>query len=160
MLSEMYQQGKHELTESALFYLLRRQSKDFKQLNHYFDQYFSHSRGDIGEDFETTKVMFETLKKLDKCVVTGANSLSGLHELGVKTADTGKQEREYIHTASRRPTPANIAFAAGILCRVDDELSQRYVNLVSLTKPMPSPKTPLVESPRRMSTVGFSRLMS
>ena len=68
----------HKLTESALFYLLCRQSKDFEQLNHYFDQYFSHSTGDLGEDFEATKVMFETFKKLDECVITGANALSGL----------------------------------------------------------------------------------
>ena len=69
---------KHKLTESALFYLLHRQSKDFKQFDHYFDQYFSHRRGDLGEDFETTKVMFKTFKKLNKCVITGANPLSGL----------------------------------------------------------------------------------
>ena len=69
---------KDELTESALFYLLRRQSKDVKQLNHYFDQYFSHSIGDLGEDIEAAKVMFETFKKLDECVITGANALSGL----------------------------------------------------------------------------------
>jgi hypothetical protein len=68
----------NSLTESALFYLLRRQSKDFEQFNHYFDRYFSHSRGDLGEDSETAKVMLETFKKLDKCVITGANSLSGL----------------------------------------------------------------------------------
>jgi hypothetical protein len=70
--------NKHELSESALLYLLRRQGKDFKQLNHYFDQYFSHRRGDLGEDFETAKVMFETFKKLDECIITSANSLSGL----------------------------------------------------------------------------------
>ena len=86
----------HKLTESALFYLLRRQSKHFKQLNHYFDQYFSHGTGDLGEDFEATKVMFETFKKLDECVITGANSLSGLQDLGVKAADTGKQAKGYI----------------------------------------------------------------
>jgi hypothetical protein len=58
--------------------LLRRQSKDFKQFNHYFDQYFSHGGGDFGEDFKAAKVMFETFEKLDKCIITGANSLSGL----------------------------------------------------------------------------------
>jgi hypothetical protein len=58
--------------------LLRRQSKDFKQFDHYFDQYFSHGRRDLGEDFKTAKVMFETLKKLNKCIITGANSFSGL----------------------------------------------------------------------------------
>jgi hypothetical protein len=52
--------SKHKLTESALFYLLRCQSEDIKQFNHYFDQYFSHSGGDLGEDIETAKVMFET----------------------------------------------------------------------------------------------------
>jgi hypothetical protein len=74
----MYSIDKRELTESALTYLLRRQSKDSKQFNHYFYQYFSHSRGDLGEDFETTKVMFKTFKKLDERIITGANSLSGL----------------------------------------------------------------------------------
>jgi hypothetical protein len=74
----MYSICRHKLTESTLIYLLRRQSKDSKQFNHYFDQYFSHSRGDLGEDFETTKVMLETFKKLDERVITGANSLSGL----------------------------------------------------------------------------------
>ena len=88
--------SKDKLTESALFYLLRRQSKDFKQLNHYFDQYFSHSGGDTGEDFETAKVMFETFKKLNQCIITGANSLSGLSILGVKTTNAGKQAKGYI----------------------------------------------------------------
>jgi hypothetical protein len=69
---------KHKLTESALFYLLCRQSEDIKQFNHYFDQYFSDSRGDLCEDFETAKVMFKTFKKVDKCVITGTNSLSSL----------------------------------------------------------------------------------
>jgi hypothetical protein len=78
MLNEVRCISKDELTESALFYLLRRQGKDFKQLNHYFDQYFSYSRGDLGEDFEAAKVMFKTFKKLDECVITGANALSSL----------------------------------------------------------------------------------
>jgi hypothetical protein len=80
---------KHKLTESALFYLLCRQSEDIKQFNHYFDQYFSHGRGDLGEDFETAKVMFKTFKKVDKCIITCANSLSGLQDLSVKTSNTG-----------------------------------------------------------------------
>jgi hypothetical protein len=66
------------LTEPALFYLLRRQCKDTKQFNHYFDQDFTHGGGDLGENLETAKVMFETFEKLDKCVITVANSLSGL----------------------------------------------------------------------------------
>ena len=75
-----YQVGwtdKHVLTESTLFNLLRYQSKDVKQFNHYFDQYFPHSRGDIGENFETAKVMIETFEELNKCVITSANSFSG-----------------------------------------------------------------------------------
>jgi hypothetical protein len=74
----MYGICTHELTESTLIYLLHRQSKDSKQFNHYFDQYLSHSGGDLGEDFETAKVMFETFKELDKGVITRANSFSGL----------------------------------------------------------------------------------
>ena len=80
----------NKLTESALFYLLCRQSKDFEQLNHYFDQYFSYSIGDLGEDFEAAKVMFETSKKVDECVITGANTLSGLKDSSVKIAAAGK----------------------------------------------------------------------
>ena len=70
--------SKHKLTKPALFYLLRGQSEDIKQFNHYFDQYFPHSRRDVGEDFEAAEVMFKTFKQLNECVITGANSLSGL----------------------------------------------------------------------------------
>jgi len=68
----------YELTESALSYLLRCQSKDFKQFSHYFDRYFSHSGGNLGEDIETAEVMFKTFEELDKCVIASANSLGGL----------------------------------------------------------------------------------
>ena len=78
MLSYVRCISKHELTKSALLNLLHRQCKDVKKFNHYLDQYFSHGRGDFGQDFETTKVMFEAVKKLNKCIITGANSLSGL----------------------------------------------------------------------------------
>jgi hypothetical protein len=78
MLSEVGCISKDKLTKSALFYLLRRQSKDFKQYNHYFNQYFPHSEGNLSEDFKTAKEMFKTLKKFDKCIVTVANSLGGL----------------------------------------------------------------------------------
>ena len=47
MLREMrgIDKPEQELTESPLFYLLRRHRKDSKQFNHYFDQYLSHGRG-------------------------------------------------------------------------------------------------------------------
>jgi hypothetical protein len=58
--------------------LLRRQSKDFQQFNHYVHQYFSHGGGDFGKSFKAANVMFETFEELDKCIITGANSLGGL----------------------------------------------------------------------------------
>jgi hypothetical protein len=78
MLSKVRRISKHELTKSALTYLLCCQSKDFKKFNHYFDQYFAQCGGHNGENFETTKVMFETFEKLDKSVITGGNSFGGL----------------------------------------------------------------------------------
>ena len=70
--------SKHELTESALTYLPCCQSKDFKKFNHYFNQYFAQCGRHNGENFETTEIMFETFKKLDKSVITCSNSFSGL----------------------------------------------------------------------------------
>jgi hypothetical protein len=78
MLSKVRHISKHELTESALTYLLCCQSKHFKKFNHYFDQYFAQCGGYNGENFETTKVMFEIFEKLDKNVITGGNSFGGL----------------------------------------------------------------------------------
>ena len=70
--------SKQKLTESVLFYLLRRQGKNLEQFNHYFDQYFSHGRVELGEDFETAKVMFETFEKIRQCIITSADSRSSL----------------------------------------------------------------------------------
>lgn len=74
----------HELTKSASSNLLPRQSKDPKHLNHQFGQQLSHSRSDLGDDFEMVKEMFETFKKFNDCVIIGANFLSGLQDLVVK----------------------------------------------------------------------------
>jgi len=41
MLSKAKHIIEHELTESALIHLLRCEGKDFKEFNHYFDQYFA-----------------------------------------------------------------------------------------------------------------------
>ena len=78
MLSKVRRISKHELTEMALSYLLRCQSKDSKKLNHYFDQYFDQCGGHNSENFETTKVMSETFEKLDKSFMTGGNSFGSL----------------------------------------------------------------------------------
>ena len=78
MLSKARRIRKHELTESALVHLLCCQSKDFKEFNHCFDQYFAQCGRHNGENFETTKVMFEIFEKLDKGVITGGNSFGSL----------------------------------------------------------------------------------
>jgi hypothetical protein len=151
--------SKHELTKSTLFYLLCRQSKDSKQFNHYFDRYFSHGRGDLSEDFETTKVVFETFKKINKCLITGANSLSGLQDMGVKIADTDKQAKGYLLQVGdqhQQILPSLEEISAGWMMT----FRKGYADLVGLTKPTPSPKTPLVESPKRMLTTGSSHFMS
>ena len=93
MLSKVRSISKQKLTESALLYLLHCEGKDFEQFNNYFHRYFSHCGGDLGEDFDTTKVVFKTFEKLDKRVITGANSLGRLKYLRIKTTDTGEGKR-------------------------------------------------------------------
>src|SRR5229473_4333109 len=94
MLSKVRSISKQKLTESPLIYLLRCQSKDFEQFNNYFDRYFSHSGGDLGEDFKTTEVVFKTFEKLNKRIITSANSLGGLKYLRIKITDTGEGLRD------------------------------------------------------------------
>lgn len=91
MLSQVLLFSGYKLTKSPLFYLLRCKSKDCKQLDHYLDQYPAHSVRDVSENFETAKVVFETLEEVDECVITGANSLSGLERL--RCQNCGKRKR-------------------------------------------------------------------
>ena len=61
---------------------------------HYFGQQFSRSRRDPGKDFEIVKEMVETFKNFDNCVVTGANSISGLYYLVFKTATQAEEKND------------------------------------------------------------------
>src|SRR5258708_17763881 len=93
MLSKVRSISKQKLTESALLYLLHCEGKDFEEFNNYFHRYFSHCGGDLREDFDTTNVVFRPFEKLDKLIITGANSLAHLKYSRIKTTDTVDRKR-------------------------------------------------------------------
>jgi len=88
VLSKVRSAGKDTPTESALPNLLRCQGKDPEQLHHYFDQYLTHSGGNLSENFETMKIMFETIEEFDQCVVACADTFCRLKDLNVTTGNT------------------------------------------------------------------------
>ena len=78
MLSKLRFISKLKLTKSALFYLFHCESQNFKQFNHYLNQYFSHSERDHSENLEAAKETFEIFEKVKKCIITVADSFDGL----------------------------------------------------------------------------------
>jgi len=59
--------------------------------------------------------MFKNFEELDEGIVARANFFSRLRYSSFKVMD--RRMGEEIRTASKRPTPANIAFAGGNVCR-------------------------------------------
>ena len=112
--------NKRGLTEPSLVYLPCRQGKHPEQFNHYLDQYFSQSGGDISENLETAKVTFEMFKELGKRIIIVANSLRGL-KIGCQDRKHMREGKGVV-TSSRIPIPVNMAFAGGNICRANDKL--------------------------------------
>lgn len=137
MLSKVRDISKRELTKSSLFYLSRRQGKHPKQFNHCLDQYFSQSKGDLGENLETAKVTFEMFKELDKRIIIVANFLGSL-KIGCQDRRHRREGKAIVHTSSRRPIPVNMAFAGGNIYRVNDKLPQKN-DCISLALPKQCP---------------------
>ena len=66
--------------------------------------------------------MFKTLEQVNERIITRANPFGRLKEF-VTTRDT--RERGELRTDSKRPTPANIAFAGRNCCGNKDERAEQ-----------------------------------
>ena len=144
------------LTYSTLLHLLRRNSKNGEDLNHYLNDNIHHFRGRsrVCVDSEASEKHLNPLKDVDKSALACSNIFSCLRDVRV-TAAHAKLLR--VHTERRMPTPAKMTLAGENSCDMNMRTDLKEERVLKLTRPAPAPR--MLEKVNRTSTVGSSHFV-
>jgi hypothetical protein len=144
--------SQEKLTEPPLLDLLGSKSERIDEFNNNLHQNICQGRRkrDLAIDTKSAKEVLEGHEKVNQCIVAGTHVLDSLRELDVR--ETHRWDLRKMHTVSRMPMAANIAFAGGKGCRIDMR-NKALMNVFGhTTKPIASPRAELIEGKHKTST--------
>ena len=155
-----YHNNQKRLTESPLLDFPGSKSEGINEFNNYLHQNICQGRRrrDLGIDTKSAEDVLEGHEKVNQCIVASTYFLDSLRELDVRDTQIGSEEE--MHTVSKTPMPANIAFAGGNGCRIAirDKVSMNILGRT--TRPIASLRAEVMEGKHKMSTEELSAFMS